>query len=203
MGSHSLLQRIFPTQELNPCLLHWQVDSLSHLGSSISQGWLLTIVLPQVSLWTETGFCSFWTTLSPPLESHISSSYINISILQWYHSEQECKSGCVVSRVWVFVTLWSVACQAPLSMGFFQARILEWVTISYSRGSSRPRDRICTFLHLLHWQMDSLPLCQPGKPYHCERECKSCYCSWHRNWRIQQISQIRVVAKMRPPKNLW
>ena len=30
MGSHFLLQRIFPTQELNPrllCLLHWQIDS--------------------------------------------------------------------------------------------------------------------------------------------------------------------------------
>ena len=30
--------------------------------------------------------------------------------------------------------------QAPLSMGFFQARVLEWVAISFSRGSSRPRD---------------------------------------------------------------
>ena len=26
MGSHSILQGIFPTQGLNPCLLHWQVD---------------------------------------------------------------------------------------------------------------------------------------------------------------------------------
>ena len=31
--------------------------------------------------------------------------------------------------------------QAPLSMGLSQARILEWVTISSSWGSSRPRDR--------------------------------------------------------------
>ena len=30
--------------------------------------------------------------------------------------------------------------QAPLSMGFFQARILEWVAISSSRGSFSPRD---------------------------------------------------------------
>ena len=36
-----------------------------------------------------------------------------------------------------------LACQAPLSMGFFQARILEWVAISYSRGSSWLRDRTC------------------------------------------------------------
>ena len=36
MGCHALLQGIFPTQRSNPCLLHWQADSLplSHLGSS-------------------------------------------------------------------------------------------------------------------------------------------------------------------------
>ena len=37
-------------------------------------------------------------------------------------------------------TTWTVAHQAPLSMGFFQARILEWVAISFSRGASQPRD---------------------------------------------------------------
>ena len=35
---------------------------------------------------------------------------------------------------------WTVALQAPPSMGFFQARILEWVAISSSRGSSWSRD---------------------------------------------------------------
>ena len=34
----------------------------------------------------------------------------------------------------------SVACQTPLSMGFFQARILEWVVLSFSRGFSWSRD---------------------------------------------------------------
>ena len=33
----------------------------------------------------------------------------------------------VLSRVCLFVTPWTVACQAPLSMGILQARILEWV----------------------------------------------------------------------------
>ena len=28
VGCHFLLQGIFPTQGLNPCLLHWQADSL-------------------------------------------------------------------------------------------------------------------------------------------------------------------------------
>ena len=34
-------------------------------------------------------------------------------------------------------------CSLPMSSvhGILQARILEWVAISYSRGSSRPRDR--------------------------------------------------------------
>ena len=46
----------------------------------------------------------------------------------------------MLSRVWLFVTSWTVVCQAPLSMGFFQARIMEWVASPSSRGSSWPRD---------------------------------------------------------------
>ena len=42
------------------------------------------------------------------------------------------------SRVWLFVAPWVVACQAPVH-GIFQARILEWFAISFSRGSSWPR----------------------------------------------------------------
>ena len=37
------------------------------------------------------------------------------------------------------VTLWTVAYQASLSMGILQARILEWVAMLSSRGSSQPR----------------------------------------------------------------
>ena len=48
-----------------------------------------------------------------------------------------------LSRVRLFVTPWTVAYQAPPSMGFFQARILEWVSIPFSRGSSWPRNQTC------------------------------------------------------------
>ena len=44
--------------------------------------------------------------------------------------------------VWLFVTPWTVAYQAPLSVGILQARILEWVTMPSSRGSSQTGDRI-------------------------------------------------------------
>ena len=45
-----------------------------------------------------------------------------------------------LSRVRLFVTPWTVAYQDPPSMRFFQARVLEWVAISFSRGSFQPRD---------------------------------------------------------------
>ena len=40
-----------------------------------------------------------------------------------------------------FVTLWTIALQAPLSTGLPKARILEWVVISFCRGYSRPWDQ--------------------------------------------------------------
>ena len=46
-----------------------------------------------------------------------------------------------LSPVQLFATPQTVALQAPLSMGILQAKILEWVTMPFSRGSSRPRDR--------------------------------------------------------------
>ena len=38
------------------------------------------------------------------------------------------------------VTTWTVAHQPLLSMGIHRARILEWVAMPSSRGSSQPRD---------------------------------------------------------------
>ena len=71
--------------------------------------------------------------------------------------------ACVLSHfshVCLFATLWTVACQAPLS-GILQARILEWVPPG---ESSQPRDQTCISVSLLHWQVDSLALAPPGKP---------------------------------------
>ena len=48
-----------------------------------------------------------------------------------------------VNRVQLFATPWTVTRQAPLSMKFSQTRILEWVAVSFSRGSSQPRDPTC------------------------------------------------------------
>jgi len=50
----------------------------------------------------------------------------------------ESSSRSVVS--WVFATPWAVAHKAPLIHGILQARILEWVAMPFSRGSSQSRD---------------------------------------------------------------
>ena len=65
------------------------------------------------------------------------------------------------SHVRHFATSWTVACQAPLSMGLPRREntgvychfLLQ--RIFFTQGSSNPR--------LLHWQADSLPCGPPGK----------------------------------------
>ena len=72
--------------------------------------------------------------------------------MRLFESESEVAQSCP--------TLWDpMDCSLPGSSvhGIFQARILEWVAISFSRGSSRPRDRTPVshivgrrFYHLSH-----------------------------------------------------
>ena len=58
---------------------------------------------------------------------------------RWLCREWWC--GLVTKSCPTLTTSWTVSRQSPLVHGIFQARTLEWVTISFSRGSSWPRDR--------------------------------------------------------------
>ena len=65
-----------------------------------------------------------------------------------YINSKKCVCVCVCvcvlshfSHIQLFATLWTVTCQAPLSMGILQTRTLEWIAMPFSRGSSQPRDR--------------------------------------------------------------
>ena len=59
-------------------------------------------------------------------------------------------------------------CSPPGSSvhGISQASILEWVAISFSRGSSQPRDQTQVSYIYLHWHVGSRgqALAPPGKP---------------------------------------
>ena len=70
-----------------------------------------------------------------------------------------------LSHVQLFVTLWTVACQAPLSMGFPRQEYWSGVpcppqAIFPTQGSN------LSLLRLLHWHTGPLPLAPPGKPRH-------------------------------------
>ena len=73
---------------------------------------------------TEKGAHSAWT--------HSRHSAMIILLTISYHC-----CICMLSHfscVWLFATLWTIACQAPLSLGILQARILEWVSLSPLQG---------------------------------------------------------------------
>ena len=48
------------------------------------------------------------------------------------------RCASLLSRVQLFATPWTVARQAPPSVGILQARILEWVAISFSGDLPNP-----------------------------------------------------------------
>ena len=98
-----LLQGIFPTQGLNPCLLHWQVDSLppSHQGSPLGNLWF----------------------------------------------------GLVTKSCSTLVAPWTVAHQAPLSMGF--SRQEYWSRLPFPSPEDLPNPGIEPRSPTL--QADSLP----------------------------------------------
>ena len=73
------------------------------------------------------------------------------------------------SCVQLFAAPWTVACQAPLSMEF--SRREYWSELPFLLWGIFPIQgfNLC-FLHLLHWQADSLPLCHLGYPIYLQVE---------------------------------
>ena len=70
------------------------------------------------------------------------------TIYEW--TSTVCVAG-MLTCVWLFVTPRTVACQAPLSIEFSRQENLSGLPF------------LC-FLHLLNWQVDSLPLSHLGTP---------------------------------------
>ena len=97
------------------------------------------------------------------LQVHIACLCLSISIHpSIYPSVCVCVWSCF-SCVWLFVTLWTMACQAPLSMGF--SRQEYWSGChAFPQGISPIQGLNSSLLGLLHWQVGSLLLAPPGKP---------------------------------------
>ena len=79
----------------------------------------------------------------------------------------------MLSHVQLFATLWTVACQVPLSMEFFRQECWSWVAIPFSRVCFQPRDR--TQVSCIAGRFfTSEP---SGKPYNCDTALhRLCFC---------------------------
>ena len=136
VGTLSLLQGIFSTQGSNSGLPHCRqiLYQLSDQGS------------PRILEWVAYPFSS---RSSQPRNQIRVSCIASGFFTNWAIREPLVDESC------------PTLCDPMDSSahGISQTRILEWVAISFSRGSSQGLN-----LHLLHWQADSLLLSHQGTP---------------------------------------
>ena len=133
----ALLQGIFPTPELNPCLLHllhcrWILYPLSHLGSPNNK----------VSIQNSAYLTSSQLVLMLVVNT------LCVCVCEW------------LSRIWIFVTLWTVPRQAPLTLEFSRQEYCSGLPFSSLKDlpdlAIEPRSPAL--------QADSLPSELPEKP---------------------------------------
>ena len=93
--------------------------------------------------------CADDTTPIGGREEELKSLFIYLFIVSWrkialkyYVGFLHVCSVLVTKSCQTLATPWTIAWQAPLH-GMSQARMLEWVAIFFSRGSSWPRDQTC------------------------------------------------------------
>ena len=105
-------------------------------------------------------FETYWNFLCGPFLKDfacVQKEYVfffGCTVLHMYHTYVH---ACVLShfnRVWFFATPWTVACQAPLSMGF--SRQEYWRRLPSPPPGDLPNPRIKPVSQLLHWQTGSL-----------------------------------------------
>ena len=74
--------------------------------------------------------------------------------------------------------------------GILQARILAWIVMPSSKGSSTQGWNP----HLLHWQVDSLPLVPPGKPRRGDKDT-------YMRRPVKTEAEVRIMGHV--PRNAW
>ena len=105
---------------------------------------------------------------------------------------------CVRSHVQLFVTLWTVTCQAPLSMGFFRQEY--WRRLPFPTLGDLPDPEIePTSPVSLALQVDSLPLSHRGSlaahGYHLQNVIE---CEQVPFWPLQLPDPCRLGRDLRP-----
>ena len=107
---------------------------------------ILTVPGRSYNLWSWTGVDGI--TMNSCLFKYTHTHRLYIYIYTHTHTHTHTTEACVLSYSVMSCSLLLMDCiahQAPLSMGILQARILEWVAMPSSRGSSQPREQIQVF----------------------------------------------------------
>ena len=141
--------------------------SLSPVNPWSNKSWFvhLSVDIELFPLW---GYCEQGCSV------YLSKVFAEFMLIKfWYPPDKHLRvellgyrvCACVCSHTQSSLTFWDpMDCSLWVSSvhGAFQARILEQVAISFSRGSSWLRELNSCLLHLMLWQVDSLSLCHLG-----------------------------------------
>ena len=96
---------------------------------SMNQHWrVITKVHSFLHSWCKQLFFNFWYSSCPNIYI---LRYISLLLLSW------------LSHVWLFCNPMDRSLPGSSAHGISKVRILEWVAISFSRGSFQPRDQTC------------------------------------------------------------
>ena len=134
---HCLLQGIFPTQGSNPHLLHWQADSLPLTLWTVAHQAPLSMGFSRQEYWNGLPFFSPGDLPNPGIEPR--SPALQVDSLP---SDHQFNSVQLLSRVRLFATPLTAACQASLSITnswiLFKLMSIELVMLSYHLILCRP-----------------------------------------------------------------
>ena len=147
-------------------LLQWELSintgTSKPLSFSINKFWIIVFsFLPDFRVWTAASNWTWVQFLQTYHKYHTDSivDEMNVKVC----SELPCSpvvvvtdisAGLVARSLLALTTPWTVSYQAALSIGILQERILEWVAMPSSQGSSWPRDRT-SIIYVLCWQASS------------------------------------------------
>ena len=113
----------------------------SVLHPDIGERCMLLDLSTEGKQWEKITLC-WWLERDPP-ENQEEKAYFSPNLSLEHsreHSLEHSMHVCVLSCVWPFVTPMECCLPASSAHGILQARILKWVAIPPSRGSSQPRD---------------------------------------------------------------
>ena len=134
-----------------PCRTFY-LPILSHWSLASSRKSFLTASAPSQILKLGRNIIVLYSLKRMPLlHRYFTESYSGKTVWEpripesWSWLSPHTACACLVTQMCLTLCdpMDGVACQAPLSMGFFQARIQEWMAISFLQGFSWPRDWTC------------------------------------------------------------